>query len=87
MVTGSICNSCLNQSSSLHYDEGQWLCRHCYRSPESSCRLFEYGHENPRDAGGSTAHVRDIKSRRLEPGTNRVVRDTGPKTYFFKRGS
>jgi hypothetical protein len=49
--------------------------------------MFEYGHENPSDPQGSTAHVRDIKDRRWHPQEKRTFyysKELGKK-YFFKK--
>lgn len=43
----------------------------------------EMGVENPSDKKGSTAHVRDIKSRRVNPQTGEIFRYQGEKKYFF----
>lgn len=80
------CPKCQKWAASLHYIDGDWGCRHCmapFREP--NCRLFEYGIENPVDAKGSTAHVRDIKSRRIDPKTKTVFNYEKPKTYFFPK--
>lgn len=79
-----MCENCKNYATSLHYQDGTWVCRHCYGGTGPSCRLFEYGVENPIDAKGSTAHVRDIKMRRIDPVTKTVFNYEKPKTYFFK---
>ena len=50
-----------------------------------TCRPFEYGHENPDDPKGSTAHVRDIKTRRLDTKTKKMFYYEKPKTYFLPR--
>ncbi len=80
----STCVDCQRYSASLNYRDGDWVCKHCYGGYGSSCRLFEYGVENPIDPKGSTAHVRDIKSRRIDPKTKTVFNYEAPKTYFFK---
>lgn len=69
----------------LHYQVGHWVCSHCYVSPDprDTCRPFEFGHENPTDPKGSTAHVRDIKARRIDPKTKKQFYYETPKTYFF----
>lgn len=46
----------------------------------------EVGVENPYDKKGSTAHVRDIKSRRLDPKTKKMFYYEPPRTYFFPKG-
>lgn len=74
---------------SLKYDpdSSQWLCRHCFvGNSDTSCRLFEYGHENPDDPKGSTAHVREIKTRRYDFKEKRTFNYEAPKTYFFNKG-
>jgi hypothetical protein len=79
------CKRCLKYAVSLHYENGDWVCRHCRGTAQySSCRLFEYGVENPVDPKGSTAHVRDIKKRRIDPKTKTVFNYEPPKTYFYK---
>lgn len=50
-----------------------------------TCRLFEFGQENPIDAKGSTAHVRDIKKRRIDPKTKEFFYYKTPKAYFFTK--
>lgn len=45
----------------------------------------EMGVENPMDPKGSTAHVRDIKLRRIDPKTKEVFNYEPPKTYFFPK--
>jgi hypothetical protein len=72
-------------SASRFYQEGKWLCSDCYRAPElrETCRPFEYGVENPIDPKGSTAHVRDIKNRRIDPKTKTPFNYQKPKTYFY----
>lgn len=84
-----MCHSCSNFSASLHYEDGKWVCGLCYRRPESGCRLFEYGQENPMDPKGSTAHVRDIKDRRWHPKEKRLFyysKEGLGKSYFFPKG-
>jgi hypothetical protein len=65
-----------------------WVCHICASGVESSgCRLFEFGHENPSDPRGSTAHVRDIKDRRWHPTEKRQFyysKELG-KSYFFPK--
>jgi predicted amidophosphoribosyltransferase len=88
MENNGFCPSCNKPSSSLIYSDGDWFCRHCVSSGDSvSCRLFEFGHENPIDAKGSTAHVRDIRDRRWHPQEKRMFyysKELG-KTYFFPK--
>lgn len=79
-----MCDNCGHYATSLNYQDGTWLCRHCYGNTDTSCRLFEYGVENPIDVKGSTAHVRDIKMRRIDPKTKTTFYYEQPKTYFFK---
>lgn len=81
------CAKCDHFSSSLHYQDGKWVCRPCYVPETSLSPMFEYGHENPIDAKGSTAHVRDIKDRRYHHGEKRLFyysKELG-KTYFFPK--
>ena len=84
----NICHRCSRFSSTLHYEDGQWVCRQCYTLPVSeSCRFFEYGHVNPIDPKGSTAHVRDIKDRRWHPKEKRLFyysKELGKKYFFLK---
>lgn len=47
----------------------------------------EMGAENPIDPKGSTAHVRDIKQRRVDTKTGETFYYTGKKTYFFPKGA
>lgn len=81
------CAVCNHLAITLHYQNGNWVCRQHYLAPDDSdtCRLFEYGHENPIDAKGSTAHVRDIKARRIDPKTKTFFYYEKPKTYFFPK--
>lgn len=79
------CSTCNTFSPTLHYQDGVWVCRHCYTVPDPSCLMFEYGRENPTDPEGSTAHVRDIKARRLDPKTKTMFYYEQPKTYFFPK--
>lgn len=65
------------------------LCRDCFTfNPDrDSCRLFEYGHENPIDPKGSTAHIRDIRDRRWHPTEKRMFyysKELG-RTYFLPK--
>jgi hypothetical protein len=81
------CNQCGRFDGTLHWNNG-WVCKDCYQIPSPmNCRLFEFGHENPQDPQGSTAHVRDIKDRRWHPQEKRSFyysRELG-KTYFFPK--
>lgn len=60
----------------------------CFRNNE----VVGYGHfkemgvENPLDPKGSTAHVREIKSRMHDFKTGKVYNYEPPKTYFFPKG-
>jgi len=82
-----MCSQCKKDAMTLHYQDGDWVCRHCYMAPPASdtCRLFEFGVENTMDAKGSTAHVRDIKARRIDPKTKQMFYYEKPKTYFFPK--
>lgn len=82
-----LCAKCDHFSATLHYQDDIWVCRPCYVAPGDglSCRPFEFGHENPADPHGSTAHVRDIKARRLDPKTKTLFYYEKPKTYFFPK--
>jgi hypothetical protein len=79
------CQECGHVSGSYYLAFGLWLCRNCYGGVPASCRLHEYGQENPMDPKGSTAHVRDIKARRLDPKTKKMFYYETPKTYFFPK--
>lgn len=83
------CELCSHYATTLHYQTGQWVCRSCYLAPApmDTCRMFERGHENPVDPQGTTAHVRDIKARRLDPKTKQLFYYEKPKTYFLPGGS
>lgn len=80
-----MCENCKKPSISLHFQDPLWVCRTCYVAPALAevCRPHEYGHENPDDPKGSTAHVRDIKARRWDPKEKRMFYYQKPKTYFF----
>jgi hypothetical protein len=77
------CAICEKPSSSYLVIDGQLICRWCAPAPEAGCRLFEYGHENPMDPKGSTAHVRDIKARRYDNESKKVYYEKPSRTYFF----
>lgn len=81
------CAECGQAAGTLHYQHANHLfvCRHCYDRPPDAdtCRAFEYGHENPIDPKGSTAHVRDIKLRRIDPKTKEVFNYKSPSKYFY----
>lgn len=86
MVNNGICPKCDKPAATLKLDGGVWVCRVCAGHGESlGCRLFEYGVENPMDSKGSTAHVRDIKARRIDPKTKTQFYYQAPKTYFFSK--
>lgn len=81
------CNVCGCAPGSLYLDDNQWLCKTCYQKPyEERPYVKEMGVENPYDTKGSTAHVRDIKNRRLDPKTKKMFYYQPPKTYFFPKG-
>lgn len=85
-MNDELCAKCKKFAASLFYDGDGWYCRHCISgNHDSRCRLFEYGVENPIDPKGSTAHVRDIKARRIDPKTKTMFYYEGPKTYFFPK--
>lgn len=81
------CALCNRVYGSFYLQDDAFVCRHCYLRPpdRDTCRLFEYGVENPMDKNGSTAHVRDIKARRIDPKTKTLFYYEKPKTYFFKK--
>ena len=87
-MSNGLCPTCRKPSATLHYVEGDWMCSVCtHHVQQAGCRLFEFGHENPVDAKGSTAHVRDIKDRRWHPKEHRQFyhsKELG-KTYFFPK--
>lgn len=87
MSDDGFCPKCHKPSSSLFYVGDGWNCRHCGLDSDnnSSCRLFEFGVENPIDPKGSTAHVQDIKNRRIDPKTKTQFYYQKPKTYFFSK--
>lgn len=83
------CDRCQKECGRLHYVSADtWVCRSCYTppAPMDTCRLHEYGQENPSDPQGSTAHVREIKSRRWDPVEKRTFNWTGERAYFFPKG-
>lgn len=57
------------------------------KSKQAAVYFKEMGVENPTDAKGSTAHVRDIKNRRYDPKTNETFYHKPKKTYFFPKGA
>jgi hypothetical protein len=83
-----ICPRCGKPAGSLFFDDGDFACRHCVSVGNPwGCLPFEFGRENPQDAKGSTAHVRDIKDRRWHPQEKRQFyysKELG-KTYFFPK--
>lgn len=86
-MENGLCSSCQKPSSTFRFIGDSWVCGFCAPSLESGCRLFEFGHENPSDAKGSTAHVRDIKDRRWHPQEKRLFyysKELGRK-YFFPK--
>jgi hypothetical protein len=62
-------------------------CPDCFRAqvPVRLPYFKEMGVENPMDPKGSTAHVREIKTRRIDPKTKAVFNYEPPKTYFFPK--
>lgn len=84
MMKCSICNT--NKSTEYRYRDGVWKCKHCSARDVSGIYFKEMGVENPGDPKGSTAHVRDIKARRLDPVTQKMFYYKPPKTYFFPKG-
>lgn len=87
-MNDGICSKCQKPSGSFFLMGDDWVCRHCVSgNHDTGCRLFEFGVENPIDAKGSTAHVRDIKDRRWHPQEKRQFyysKELG-KTYFFPK--
>lgn len=82
-----ICSNCQSSNASEYkYIDGTWTCRHCTVPREPSIYFKEMGVENPGDPKGSTAHVRDIKARRLDTKTGKMFYYQAPKTYFFPKG-
>ena len=61
------------------------ICKKCAPPEGSECLLFERGVENPMDPKGTTAHVRDIKARRIDPKTKTTFYYQKPKTYFLPK--
>lgn len=87
MIKDASCDLCSAVAPSLFLEGELWLCRQCYRKPDDGLPYFkEMGVENPSDPKGSTAHVRDIKARRLDPSTNKMYYEQPRRTYFFPRG-
>lgn len=86
MITHAICDLCSKPASSLHLEGELWICKHCQIPPHDQFYIREVGVENPLDPKGSTAHIRDIKSRRYHPQEKRMFRYAPPKTYFFPKG-
>lgn len=85
-MNDGFCPECKKPTATFKLVDEKWLCRSCAGSWEPlGCRLFEYGVENPMDPKGSTAHVRDIKARRLDPKTKKLFYYQPPKTYFFSK--
>lgn len=86
-----ICVECGEPSAELDYFR---RCPKCfeelkYREPKqkvSAPYFKEVGVENPIDPKGSTAHVRDIKQRRIDTKTRETFYYKPPKRYFFKKG-
>ena len=85
-MRNGICPKCQKPAGTLHLLGDDWLCHLCSSRYEPvGCRLFEYGVENPMDPKGSTAHVRDIKARRIDPKTKEFFYYEGPKSYFYAK--
>lgn len=63
-------------------------CEACFRknAPVPYCHFKEMGVENPGDPQGSTAHVRDIKARRVDVKTGKMYYDRGQRSYSFPKG-
>lgn len=85
------CPMCEKYTGTFHLnDEHVFVCADCMDDHgDSGCRPFEYGHENPEDPKGSTAHVRDIKDRRWHPQEKRMFyksKEMPGRTYFFSKG-
>lgn len=82
------CSSCNKPSGTLYMEGDEWVCRHCWtgEAKPQTCRLFEKGAENPYDKDGTTAHVRDIKSRRWHPTEKRMFYYKPSASYFFPKG-
>lgn len=83
------CENCYKPSGTYFFDKEskKWFCDDCWNPPPlmDTCRPFEYGHENKDDPKGSTAHVRDIKARRLDTKTKQMYYYAPPKTYFLPK--
>lgn len=85
-MNDGLCPLCRKPASSIHLVGDLRGCRHCVSGlNDPSCLLFEYGVENPIDSKGSTAHVRDIKARRIDPKTKTQFYYEKPKAYFFPK--
>lgn len=64
-------------------------CDSCFRQGRHVDNAFyfkEMGVENPADPKGSTAHVKDIKMRMIDPESKKVVNYKEPSKYFFLKG-
>lgn len=76
-----VCPSCKKPSSILRWVDGYWLCRHCAPSfAGPSCRLFERDSVVPE---ATTAHIRDLESRRVDTKTGKMYYDKGKVSYFY----
>jgi hypothetical protein len=76
------CVECHKPASGLHYaGKGEWVCRHCYTRPPpmNICQL----HERSDIPGATTAHIRDLESRRLDTRTGKMYYDKGKMSYFY----
>jgi len=81
-----MCPRCGKPTATFILVGDQLICRFCAGVVEPmGCRPFEFGVENPTDPKGSTAHVRDIKARRIDPVTKTLFYYQTPKTYFFPK--
>jgi hypothetical protein len=84
------CVKCQQEDNDLDF---VGRCLDCFKKdilsngPTNGLPYFkEMGVENPADPQGSTAHVRDIKARRLDVKTNETYYDKGRTSYFFPKG-
>lgn len=91
MELQDICVECGKTSADLDF---LGRCLTCFEelkwrppvNPVQAPYFKEMGVENPVDAKGSTAHVRDIKNRRYDPKTDKTFYYKPRKEYFIPKG-
>ena len=83
MAQNGFCPSCHKPASSLILVDGDWICRVCASLPVGGCcSLVEYETLTP-DTKASKAHIKDIKSRRLDTKTGKMYYEKGKTSYFY----